>query len=409
MTTKTFLRCSFGLALAISVSAQSKPPVTGGGGGSTGPTKPSLPSSTSSVPNNSSTSPDAIPRPAYISGKVMMDDGTSPPESVLIQLICSGSPRSVGYTDSKGNFGVDLNNRTTRSLFVDSSDNYSPGRGSGGSSSSGVGSMMNGSPSSNSPFGTSYIGCDVRAALAGFRSDVIHLDGVRALDNPEIGSIILHRLANVEGLTISNTSRLAPKDAQKAFEKGRNSADKKKLEDAQKEFEKAVGIYPKYAAAWYQLGLIQEEQKDHEGARKSWANSLSADGKYVNPYLELAALAMREQKWQEAADATDRLLHLNPVDFPQAWMFNALANYYVKNPEVAEKSARECISRDPNHRYPMMSRLLGVLLAAKEDYAGAATQLRDYLRVAPNARDAETVKKQLAEVEQRLEPETKKQ
>jgi uncharacterized protein HemY len=87
------------------------------------------------------------------------------------------------------------------------------------------------------------------------------------------------------------------------------------------------------------------------------------------------------------------------VDFPQAWLFNAVANYSMRKMDAAEKSAREGISRDPNHRYPTMNHLLGVLLAMKQDYAESAQNLRDYVRFAPNASDLEDVKKQLAEVE----------
>jgi tetratricopeptide (TPR) repeat protein len=409
MTTQTFLRCSLGLALSIGVFGQTKPPVTGGGGGATVPpprpgttTQPNFPSNTPTTSN-----PDLIQRPVYISGKVRLDDGTPPPEPVALQLICRGTPHSIGYTDAKGTFGIDLNNRMSRSMYMDASDTsggFNPSYGGSGVPS---GSMTSSAPGGIG--GRDFMGCDVRASLAGFRSDDIHLDAHRSMDNPEIGTIFLHRLANVEGLTISATSRLAPKDAQKAFEKGRNDAQKKKFEDAQRELEKAVGIYPKYAAAWFELGLVQEDRKNPEEARKSFAQALAADAKYVNPYLELAAMAMREQNWQEAAGQSDHLLRLNPVDFPQAWLYNALSNYYLKNSDAAEKSAREGIARDTTHRFPMMNRLLGVLLAQKQDYAGAAQNMRDYLHYAPQATDTEEVKKQLADVEKRAEPEAKKQ
>ena len=413
MTTKIFLRCSLGLALSISVFGQTKPPVGGGGGGGA-PSVPPRPGTVTNAPSNtfpsgtSTPNQDLIQRPAYISGKVVMEDGTPPPEPVPLQLICRASPHNIGYTDPKGTFGVDLNNRMSRTMFMDASDSsgaYSPGSGNSGMNSGGG----NGSLPTSGPFGSQFAGCDIQAQLAGFRSDVIHLDARHSMDNPEIGTIILHRLANVEGLTISATSQMAPKDAKKAYEKGRNLVQKKKWDEAQKEFEKAVAAYPKYAAAWFELGLIQEDKKDAEGARKSYAQSLAADSKYVNPYLELAGMAMQEQKWQEAADQTDRLLRLNPVDFPRAWMINALANYYLKNFDVAEKSAREGISRDTGHHFPVMHRVLAVILAQRQDYTASAQNLRDYLKFAPNASDLDQVKKQLADVEKAAAPEAKKQ
>jgi len=76
-------------------------------------------------------------------------------------------------------------------------------------------------------------------------------------ESTDVGRLVLHRLGQVEGLTISATSAMAPKDAQKAFEKGRDKAAKQKWDEARPFFEKAVQIYPKYAVAWFELGSIQ--------------------------------------------------------------------------------------------------------------------------------------------------------
>jgi tetratricopeptide (TPR) repeat protein len=348
-----------------------------------------------------------VQRPLFFTGKVAMDDGTAPSDSVTIQLVCRGNPRSVAFTDSKGGFSVDLNSRLNDASLMDASQPSGGGFGGpfGGSSTNRVGSAGN----SNGINERDLMGCDLQAALAGFRSEQIHLGTRRALDNPDVGTILLHRLANVEGLTISATSAFAPKDAKKAFEKARDAAKKQKWDEAEKDFQKAVDIYPKYASAWFQLGLVQQEKKNDEGARKSYSQALAADAKFVSPYQQLAMMAAREQKWQEVIDDTDRLLRLNPVDFPQAWLFNSLGNYYLKNMDAAEKSAREGISHDAGHHYATMNHVLGVILAQKQDYAGAAQQLRDYIQFAPNAGDIPQVKQQLSEVEKVLEPEAKKQ
>ena len=323
----------------------------------------------------------------YLSGKVVMEDGTPPPDPVAIQIVCRSNPRTVAYTDRKGNFSVDVNDRNGQ-VFADASEQ-----------SAGVSSMTRGTERSICPGEPNLMGTTLQADLPGFRSDVLTMTSRHRMDDPNVGTIILHRMANVEGLTISATSALAPKDAQKALEKGRADAAKQKWPDAEKEFQKAVTIYPKYAAAWLELGNAQLREKDVEGARKSYAQSLTADPKFVSPYLQLASIAASEQKWQDVADNTDHLLRLNPVDFPQAWMFNALGNYYLGKKDEAEKSARECISHDPGHRYPRMNYLLGVLLSQKREFAASAENIREYLKYSPNSPDADQIRKQLAEVE----------
>ena len=48
-----------------------------------------------------------------------------------------------------------------------------------------------------------------RAQAPGFRSDVVNLVSRNPMDNPDIGLIVLHRMGNVEGTSVSATSLLA--------------------------------------------------------------------------------------------------------------------------------------------------------------------------------------------------------
>ena len=45
---------------------------------------------------------------------------------------------------------------------------------------------------------------------------------------------------------------------------------KRKLEDAARDYEKAVDLYPKYASAWCELGRLQVRQKQIDDGRKSF-------------------------------------------------------------------------------------------------------------------------------------------
>lgn len=370
---------------------------SGSAGSSTPPSSvgrnPTTTSPTTTQPNTT-TQPD-LQRPMYLSGKVVMNDGTPPPESVTIQLACTGSPRSIGFSDSKGRFSIDLSNsRANSAIYADASQN---GMGRFGSNPGNQQARTMG-PSNTGVMGLA--GCDLMAALAGFRSDRVNLSNRHSLDNPDVGTIILHRLGNVEGLTISATSAMAPKDARKAFEKGLNEAKKAKWDNAEREFQKAVDSYPKYAAAWYQLGLAQEQLKQPDDARKSFAKSLECDSKFVTPRLQLAIMAARENKWDEVATSTSEILRLNPVDFPQAWYFNSLANFQLKKMDLAEKSASGGLTADTAHTLPRLDLILAVILANKGEYTGASEHFKNYLKLAPEANDAEQVKKQLAQVEQ---------
>lgn len=406
---------------AICAQEQQPAPAPGGGGGNvpggnpggverTAPTpspspfpgRTQQPGVDPNDPRNRQQFPE-MQRPIFLSGKVMLEDGTPPPEPVVIERVCNGNPRPEGYTDSKGRFSFQLGQN--QHMMADASVSNGPD----GFDNGGFGGQQRGG---SSPFGgpgggrqiteRDLMGCELRATLAGYRSEVVNLAGRRMMDNPDVGTIILRRLAGVEGFTTSMTTVSAPKDARKSYEKSRELLKKKKVAEAQKELEKAVGVYPKYAVAWFDLGRVHQESNRLAEAKDAYGKAIEADNKYVNPYLQLAVLAAGEQKWQEVSDHSGRVIKLNPVDFPQAFFYHSVANYNLQKYDEAEKSAQEAVKLDTRHRIPKAQHLLGMLLAMKDDYKGAAEHMRGYLQFAPQAQDADVVRKQLTDIEQRL-------
>jgi tetratricopeptide (TPR) repeat protein len=219
------------------------------------------------------------------------------------------------------------------------------------------------------------------------------------MDPPDVGTILLHRMGASEGTTVSMASLNAPKDARKAYERGMDALKKSKTEDARKDFEKAVDLYPKYSLALCELGKLQSADGNMVDARKMFDAAVAADPKYVVPYLEISVLDLKAQSWQELATVTDKAIQLDSFDYPQAFYYNAVANYYLKNFDAAEKSARQVEKLDTHHQLTKNSHLLGVLLAQRQDYTGAIVQFKNYLKLDPAASDADKVRTQLSQLE----------
>jgi tetratricopeptide (TPR) repeat protein len=318
----------------------------------------------------------------------MVDDGIPLTDSVTIQSICRGQVHTEGYTDSRGTFSLQL----------------------GGPMTEGIASAEDSGPGFSTRPGTNLAGggaprrdlrdCDLQAVLPGFTSQVITLASkMNDFGNADVGTIVLHRLQQVEGLTISATSAMAPDKAKKSYQKGRDDEKKQKFDAATEKFQKAVEIYPNYAVAWYELGRIQAQEKDMAAAKASFEASIKADPKYVSPLDDLATIKVQERQWADVVQLTEQLLKLNPLSFPDAWLYNGVANYNLQAFDKAEKSARQGLAADVQHRFPKMEYLLGMILIQKRDYQGAATHIRAYLKLAPNASDAETAQKQVAELD----------
>src|SRR5579872_52089 len=313
----------------------------------------------------------------FISGKVVIDDGTELTEPAMIQTICRGSRHSETYSDAHGGFNF---------RFGD------PTQGSAAAISDASSQNVN---SNRAQSGPDLQDCQIQAELAGFSSRAVELSGrIGMANNIDVGRVPLHRLAHVDGTSISVTSALAPPAARKAFEKGLEQEKKNKWDDAQKSFEKAVQIYPRYATAWYQLGRLQmrtlvtsqsqtpSSSPAAEFAKHSFEQAVAADPKYVNPYDGLAQLAMQAHDWQNVIDVTGKLVSLNPVNFPDAYYDNAVANFNLKNFDDAERSARQGVRVDEGRQIPKLQYLLAMIFLQKQDYQKASEHMQAFLSLA---------------------------
>jgi Flp pilus assembly protein TadD len=408
-----FVGTSLGLSGLMAQKGQS-PPAGNTGNTPTGPGTVSTPGRTTQPPQQQN--PVEIPRPQmpiFLSGRVMMEDGTPPPNSLSIQRLCSGSPHTVAYTNSKGQFNFEWGSPS--GIVADASESMSPISGARSSDMPGFGGTR-GSQMESGMGGPSLMGCELLVNAPGFRSDRLDLSNHRAADNPELGTIILHRMTEVEGTSVSATTLNAPKDAKKAWEKGqqalhaaqkmpagpKKSGRDAKLAEAEKELAKAVDLYPNFAAAWLDLGRARLMQGETVPGKEALLKSLSVDAKLVEPYVELGEQSAREQSWADAAKYMDHALQLDPVDFPRLWFEDAVANYNSQNFDRAEKNAREALKLPPARSDPHANQLLGLILINKHDYAGAGEALRAYVRLSPDAKDIDQVKAQLEQINSRL-------
>ncbi len=242
----------------------------------------------------------------------MFDDGSPMNKDVHIERVCSTSVRIEANVDNGGRFSFQVGGMNANSdVMMDASQSDSSAVSSryGGSNPQ---DTMNGSANTGNSrrMGSEAAlwGCELRAAYPGYRSDAISLAGRRTMDDPNVGTIILHHLGNVQGTTISITTAEAPKAAQKNFEKGVQAGRKGNFAEAEKRFLAATTDYPKYAIAWFALGQAQEQLNRPDDARKSYLAAVEADKHYVSPLDQLALLAAHENNWEDAASYSKQCL-----------------------------------------------------------------------------------------------------
>lgn len=330
-------------------------------------------------------------RVVFLSGEVRLEDGTPPPDAVVINRVCSGRTTLAAYSDSRGHFGFSVDG---------GSNNAAADAGQPPANSSDLTKALNSSSTQYSnPITTLLRDCEVQLVLSGFRTESVRLTMRDTADDGRLGTIILHPLSRSSALTVSATTAAAPSAARKAYDKALEAMTKEKWEAAEADLTQAVKVYPKFAIAWFQLGQLRLRRHRVADAVQAWNEARQQDPKYIRPFESLATLADQQGDWVAAEQASREWLQLDPDDYPSAYLINAIANARLNRPEVAEAAARAGLRLDKDRKVPRLNYVLGLILMQKQQFAESANYLRAYLELAPNARDAAVVREQVAKLE----------
>jgi hypothetical protein len=394
---RKFVLLAIAMAFLVSVTPAQKPPAPA-------PQPPTSPTPGRPVAPSSPSWEPTQPREdlvMFLRGRVATHDGTAVPHDVLVERICNNKTRQEVYVSPHGEFSMQLGSRAN-SFPEASSDPISP----------------NTAGSKNSEMGIprrELMNCELRASAAGFRPGLITLlDPDVVGGGIDAGVIVVQRVKKVEGMTVSAIPDKTPKSATKAYEKGLKAEKSGKLEDAHKQFETAVEIYPSSAKAWFRLGGVLQKQNQKDEARKAYTQATAVDSRFLPPYLVLASMAYETENWSEVLDLTGHILELDPLNhaagttyildldslnYGDAYFYNAMANYKLKKMDDAEKSGLKAEHFDLRTRFPELHLLMAEIFARKSYYGMAISELETYLELAPHAQDADQVREQLAKLE----------
>jgi tetratricopeptide (TPR) repeat protein len=190
-----------------------------------------------------------------------------------------------------------------------------------------------------------------------------------------------------------------PGKASSEYQKACRALKTGKLSQAEEHMRKALADYPNYAAAWVVLGQILDGQQKRADALQACTQALSVDSGYVPPYLCLADFAAREGDWNQVSTLADRAQALDPVSNAFVLYFSAGAQFHLQQLRQAEANAEAALKLDVSHRMPELHYLMAQIYQAKGDVLAEAFQLREYLKLAPDAASAAQAKTLLAQIE----------
>jgi Tfp pilus assembly protein PilF len=324
--------------------------------------------------------------PAQQSAKVVMDDGTAPPVDLqvvgtgrcVIRQVFGNGTVMFGAPGPPPNGSIDTPSRGV---------SEEPLRANTGTVTSGPLQMpaVGARPAAG--------GCTALVRALGARSQNVRLAD-RAV-------IVLKRLGENEGSSISMTVLKAPPAAKKAYAKGAEAFQQKKYAEARKQFEQATKIYPDYALAWSELGRVLALLGEPDAARAALKEAIRIDKMYIKPLVQLAGLEADLEHWPECAQAADAAIQLKPIEFPGAYYYRALAYLRAGDWENAVKLSREATQVDMQMEYTRAYVVLASALEKKGDRIGAAAALRHFLATQPSEKEADWAQTYLKKLEAR--------
>lgn len=323
-------------------------------------------------------------RQLYLSGNVVLEDGSPPPEPARIELVCGGRIQPQAYTAENGGFNFAVGGSQAERINAGDADSGrpSPKMGSVGEDRSHV----------------SMADCEVRAVVAGYRSSTIKLGRRSVFENPDIGTIVLSSVEeHLKGDPLVSVSVLkAPEKARESYAKAeqellKENPDAKK---ASKELGKAVKEYPEFAAAWNLLGEARLQMGDPEGASEAFKKAIESEPGFASPYVPLVLLELTQGNLKEAAAISEEAISLVP-EMADARYYHGVCYAYLGDLDKAVTSL-EMVRQSPDAaRFPRTHYLLGTIAAQTGEVETAVTHFRHYLELEADSKAAETVRQQL--------------
>lgn len=218
----------------------------------------------------------------------------------------------------------------------------------------------------------------------------------------EIGRMVDSEACNswtesgVHSPTVSAKRLEIPGKAASEYQKGCGAYKGKRLTEAEDHLRKALDLYPDYAAAWVVLGQVLVTERKNDDAKASCSKAAEVDPGYVASYLCLAEFAANEAKWEDVAKLSTQALALDPIGNPYSLYYAANAGLHFNQLTQAEMHAQAAVKLDEWHHIPELHLLLAEIYDAAGNVAGETVQLKEFLKVAANSKDAPKVRSTLA-------------
>lgn len=288
-------------------------------------------------------------------GKVVMTDGSPPPQIVGIQRICSDV-----YGDAPG----PITNKKGEFVWVMDFDNMASRA------------------------------CRLEAEMKGYASSAIDISDINGFLSKEkvLPPLVLH-VRGSDPRVILDTDKDVPEPARAAWKGTLKALESGHVLDVIEQLKLVVAAAPKFARGWDSLGIAYETMNMSADARDAYKRAIEIDPKMTVAYVTLSREDVLAKDWQGAIDAANTAIKLDLKHmYPEVYLHMAVAQFELKDLNAAEANAAKSLQMNFPERKYRGEFVMGEILAAKGDVAGAKQHIEKYLQYNKNPPDADLIK-----------------
>jgi tetratricopeptide (TPR) repeat protein len=187
-----------------------------------------------------------------------------------------------------------------------------------------------------------------------------------------------------------------PKKAAKEFNKANQEMEEREWNKAIFGLQKAIAIYPQYAAAYNNLGVIYARTGDRKRELESLQRAVSIDNQYVPAYVNMARMHLALGEFSSAESELKKAIALEPSDGASLVLLSyaAFMNHHLED-AVGDCSKVHGISGTP-HAFAHW--VAAFALEQQNKIAEAGSQFQLYVKEQPTGVRADAARKELANI-----------
>ena len=203
-------------------------------------------------------------------------------------------------------------------------------------------------------------------------------------------------IAALAGASVSAADLAIPAKAQKEFDKAQGWIDHQDFKKAIQALNQAIAIYPAYAGAYNNLGVVYSRMGDHDKEREALQKAISINDHFAPAYVNLGRLAISSGDFAGAENFLSKATSYDPMD-PMTLVLLTYSEFMNKHYDLAIATARKAHTLQGTHAFT--HQVAARAYEQKRDGVDAIAELDLFLKEEPSGQRADVARKELAQVQ----------